>query len=431
MSDPTDDLLGTQGKDVDGDGYEEVVVEYFDDGSSVATYDFNADGEIDGVDVDTDGDDKIDLAVVEAGDEVAVFTDPVSSDAEPEIMSLDDAEELAPGLVDLLGEDHGEVDLADLDPSDLDENTPVSNPFVPDADHDDKDRDDDDEDRDRDDEDDDTDRDRDDDTDLVDDGKHPQGDPDGTSLVGDPFGEADLWFEQAVNGTCAPATVAQIVSEYSGQEFTDEQQFVDMAIDSGAMEVLPDGTTSGMYAHDIVDLLNDSGVPAELEDGLGIEDLKGYLAEDVGVAVMVDADEYWNPMYGMPEEAEDDMPNHIVMVTGVDEEAGVVYINDTGTPDGEALAVPIDYFLDAWDDSGSQAVVCDEPAPDSQTVDTVDLDEDDDRERDGEPDERDQDSSGMAEAGLAQSATVSQLVDGRWALLPVVLSGDAAAAASK
>lgn len=430
MSDPTDDLLGAQGKDADGDGYEEIVVEYFDDGSSVATYDFNADGEIDGVDVDTDGDNQIDLAVVETSDgEVAVFTDPESSDAEPEIMSFDEAEELAPGLVDLLGEDHGEVDLADLDPSDL-EDKPASNPFVfaPDKDEDedeDRDRD---EDKDRDDED----RDDDGDTEVVDPGKHPQGDPDGTSLVGDPFGEADLWFEQAVNGTCAPATVAQIVSEYTGQEFTDEQQFVDMAIDSGAMEVLPDGTTSGMYAHDIVTLLNDSGVPADLEDGLGVDDLKGFLADDVGVAVMVDADEYWNPMYGMPEEAEDDMPNHIVLVTGVDEEAGVVYINDTGTPDGEALAVPMDYFLDAWEDSGSQAVVCDEPAPDSQTVDIVDPDEDesdDDRER--EDDERDQGSSGMAESGLAKSATVSHLVDGRWALLPVVLSGDAAAAASK
>ena len=34
-------------------------------------------------------------------------------------------------------------------------------------------------------------------------------------LVGDPEGASEHWFEQAANGYCVPASVAQIVSEYS------------------------------------------------------------------------------------------------------------------------------------------------------------------------------------------------------------------------
>lgn len=413
MSDPSDDLIGNQQfDDLDGDGVVDTVVEYFDDNSSIATYDTDGDGKVDAADIDSDGDGKVDLAVIDLGNgQVGVYEDPSDTSAQPTVVDLEEATEMAPDLVETFGDELGEstFEPTGFDGSDSD-----------DEDDDDKDKDsdkDDDSDKGSDgptswfageDPDDDTknvdfDDEDDDEKDADDDGKHPQGDPTSTGLVGDPFGDAELWFEQAVNGTCGPSAIAQIVSEYTGETFANEEEFAEWAVDNGVMEVLPDGTTTGMYADDIVDMLEAHGVPAELEEGLEIQDLKEMLADDVGVAVMVDADEYWGPMYGYDPGPENNAVNHIVMVTGIDEDKGVVYVNDTGTPDGEAMEIPIEYFEDAWEDGNNQAVVCDEPAPDT--------------------------AASTVGSGLPQSDAVSTMLDGKWALLPVVLRGDEVAAA--
>lgn len=409
MSDPSDDLIGNQQfDDLDGDGVVDTVVEYFDDNSSIATYDTDGDGKVDAADIDSDGDGKVDLAVIDLGNgQVGVYEDPSDTSAQPTVVDLEQATELAPDLVDTFGDELGEsqFEQTGFDSDDEDEDDKDSDE---DSDEDDKDSSsptswfadgdskDDTKNVDFEDEDDDE-------KDADDDGKHPQGDPNSTSLVGDPFGDAELWFEQAVNGTCAPSAIAQIVSEYTGETFANEEEFANWAIENGVMEVLPDGTTTGMYAPDIVDMLEAHGVPAELEDGLEIQDLKEMLADDVGVAVMVDADEYWGPMYGYDPGPEDNAINHIVMVTGIDEDKGVVYVNDTGTPDGEAMEIPIEYFEDAWEDGNNQAVVCDEPAPDT--------------------------AAATVGSGLPQSESVSSLLEGKWAMLPVVLRGDEVAAA--
>ncbi|GAA1739753.1 C39 family peptidase [Aeromicrobium alkaliterrae] len=407
MSDPSDDLIGNQQfDDLDGDGVVDTVVEYFDDNTSIATYDTDGDGEVDAADIDSDGDGEVDLAVVDLGNgEVGVYEDPTNTSAQPTVMTLEEAAEIAPDLVDTFGDELGESEFEqtgfdgdkdsdeddekdkDSDEDEKDSDSPTSW-FAPDDKDDTKNVDYEDED---------------DEDDKDDDGKHPQGDPSSTGLVGDPFGDAELWFEQAVNGTCGPSAIAQIVSEYTGETFANEEEFANWAIDNGVMEVLPDGTTTGMYADDIVDMLEAHGVPAELEQGLEIQDLKEMLADDVGVAVMVDADEYWGPMYGYDPGPEDNAINHIVMVTGIDEDKGVVYVNDTGTPDGEAMEIPIEYFEDAWEDGNNQAVVCDEPAPDT--------------------------AASTVGSGLPQSDAVSTMLDGKWALLPVVLRGDEVAAA--
>jgi len=410
MSDPSDDLIGNQQfDDLDGDGVIDTVVEYFEDNTSIATYDTDGDGLVDAADVDTDGDGKVDLAVVDlGGGQVGVYEDPSNPSAQPVVVDLEEATSLAPDLVDTFGDELGE---SEFEPTGFDGSDDEQDSGDSDDEEDDEDEKDSDtsptswfaDGSEKDDETKNVDYDDEDDDDTEDDGKHPQGDPNATGLVGDPFGDAELWFEQAVNGTCGPSTIAQIVSEYTGITFENEEEFANWAIDNGVMEVLPDGTTSGMYAPDIVDMLEAYDVPAELEDGLEIQDLKEYLADDVGVAVMVDADEYWGPMYGYDPGPENNAINHIVMVTGIDEDKGVVYINDTGTPDGEAMEVPIEYFMDAWDDGNNQAIVCDEPAPDT--------------------------AASTVGSGVPQSENVSSLLDGKWALLPVTLRGDEVAAA--
>ena len=54
--------------------------------------------------------------------------------------------------------------------------------------------------------------------------------------------------------------------------------------------------------------------------------------------------------------ADDLVAGHAVVITGIDDEAGVVYINDPGFPDGAGLEIPLDQFEDAWEDSDNTVV---------------------------------------------------------------------------
>ena len=172
-------------------------------------------------------------------------------------------------------------------------------------------------------------------------------------IVGDPTGDAEHWFEQAANGLCLPASVAQIASEYTGEHYDDEAYFVERGNELGIFVVGPDGVP-GVGIDGAVALLEDAGIPASMEYGTGIDSLVGYLEEGRGVVLAVDSGEIW---YG--EETEDDAADHAVVVTGVDVERGVVIVSDPGDPEGNAKEYPIEQFEDAWEDSGYAAAVCD------------------------------------------------------------------------
>jgi hypothetical protein len=173
------------------------------------------------------------------------------------------------------------------------------------------------------------------------------------ALVGDPSGDAEHWFQQAANGFCVPASVAQIVSEYTGLHFEDEQYFVERANELHLFVVGPDGVP-GIAVDGALALLEDAGVPASIEFGTGIESLVSYLEEGRRVVLAIDSGEIWEG-----ETVEDEAADHAIVVTGVDLERGVVIVSDPGDPNGNAMEYPIDTFADAWADSGYAAVVCD------------------------------------------------------------------------
>ncbi|GGN84988.1 hypothetical protein GCM10010112_64840 [Actinoplanes lobatus] len=174
------------------------------------------------------------------------------------------------------------------------------------------------------------------------------------SLVGDPDGDAEHWFEQSANGYCVPASIAQIVSEYTGVHHADESAFVARANELHLFEVGADGVP-GMGIEGAHALLEDAGVPAEIQIGIGVEALAGYLAEGRRVMLAVDGDEIW---YAREDEAGAD---HAVVLTGIDVDRGVAILSDPGTGDGNRMEVPLDVLADAWADSGNAALVCDVP----------------------------------------------------------------------
>ena len=76
--------------------------------------------------------------------------------------------------------------------------------------------------------------------------------------------------------------------------------------------------------------------------------------------VSIDADEIWigdNDSIFAPGEA----ANHAVEVIGVDytdPDNPVVILNDSGHPDGCGSMIPLEDFVDAWEDGGCQMVAC-------------------------------------------------------------------------
>lgn len=179
----------------------------------------------------------------------------------------------------------------------------------------------------------------------------PQGPPvDNGQIIGDPWEFSTLWFEQSYNGYCVPAAMLQIYELYTGEDLA-ETDLVNLTNEVGGWAVadgVPGMTTQGM-----VDVLTAAGIPTETSDDNSIDDLASALENDQPILIGVDSGEYWGNDEGTDKNAE---PDHEVIVTGIDTANNTVILSDTGTSDGNMLAVPMDVFLDAWADSGNEMV---------------------------------------------------------------------------
>ncbi len=170
------------------------------------------------------------------------------------------------------------------------------------------------------------------------------------------------WFYQQVDGYCGPAVVGQLVAEYTGANITDPQHLVDRAVELGLLSA--EDPAAGMTLPDIERLLEDQGVPATISSG-SLDDLRARLGDGHAVIAMVDSGEIWQPSR---EGAEDNNPDHVLVVAGIDDDRGVVILSDPGVPNGSQLEVPIEQFEQAWADSGNQMLVADHPDPDLITA---------------------------------------------------------------
>lgn len=319
--------------DLDGDGVVESLVQ-FSDGSLVLVTDSDGDGGLDALLYDSNGDGKPDLSILEQRDGSYLVSADIDRDGVFELqetLTRAQLEELFPGVAEQLDAQVG-GSPAQVVPSDT--RDPFTDPTATDptavADP----------------------------TDLapvVDDEAAQVPLVEDGQLAGDPTGDSEHWFEQATNGFCVPASIAQIVSEYTGVHHDDELAFVERANELHAFTVGPDGVPS-MDIEGALRLLEDAGVPASIEVGQGVGTLVDYLAEGRRVMLAVDSGEIWQG-----EAIEDDTADHAIVITAIDTERGVAVLSDPGHPEGDMMEVPIDVLDDAWADSGYAAVVCDEP----------------------------------------------------------------------
>lgn len=350
--------------DTDGDGYTNVARLLMSSGGTMTLMDQDNDGIGDVLQIDLDGDGLPELLLVQDGDNdnyllaIDESGDGIFDAAETVQMTKAQLDNLSPELVLMMEQTLGwsnvavDTDQPGTDPDGAVVDTGGEDPevLVPDME-------------------------------LV----------DNPGMAGDPDQWSDNWFNQAENGNCVPASVTQIVSEYTGIDFQDEQAFVELALENGFF--LGDDNANGMTIEDSVQLLNLSGIPATLESG-NLDVLAEALDEGRGVMVFVDSGEYWTPGAEM---VEDNIADHCVVVSGIDAENGIVYLSDPGHPEGDQMEVPLEVFADAWADSQNSMIVCDQPAPSAEV------------------DER-----------VMASAAIDWAVDRPWIMLPVVLSAPSA-----
>lgn len=179
-------------------------------------------------------------------------------------------------------------------------------------------------------------------------------DSDPEQVIGEPEDAMDLWEFQGDTNRCAIYSQKFVIEEYTGQE-VDIEELVDVAEDNGWFT--ESGGTPIVYMDK---LLDHYGVPNETSSGNDINDIIEGLDEGHKIIVAVDADEYWfgeNDNLYTP----GDGVNHAVEVIGFDNsdpENPVVILNDSGNPDGCGCEVPLETFVDAWEDGDCYMIEC-------------------------------------------------------------------------
>ena len=183
----------------------------------------------------------------------------------------------------------------------------------------------------------------------------PVGDPfalDSDSVHGLPMAEIPYHQAQIGPNDCLPTSVAMVLTEITGSE-VPQADLVDLADE---LDLL--GPT-GMSMAGGLQLLHHYGVDADVRTG-SMDELRIMLDNGDPIIIGLDSDDLYGE--GDAQFGDDLVAGHAVVITGIDDGAGVVYINDPGFPDGAGVAISIEAFEDAWADADNTMIVAEAPA---------------------------------------------------------------------
>jgi len=184
---------------------------------------------------------------------------------------------------------------------------------------------------------------------------------DDDSVHGDPMAEIPYHQAQVGPNDCLPTSVAMVLTEITGSE-VPQGDLVDLA---NELDLL--GPT-GMSMEGGLQLLEHYGVDAEVQTG-SMDDLRTMLDNGDPIIIGLDSDDLYGE--GDAPFTDDLVAGHAVVITGIDDEAGVVYINDPGFPDGAGVAISIEAFEDAWADADNTMIVAEAAGDDAGTAGNV------------------------------------------------------------
>jgi len=173
----------------------------------------------------------------------------------------------------------------------------------------------------------------------------------GAEMYGDPNAAAPYWRRQH-GSDCAEMAVADVIGEVTGREPTEQE--IDATAENTPSPFMPGGRVwhpgAPSEIRDLPALLARYGVHADAII-TNIEVLKRELARGHKVIAAVNA----ASLRSVP--GERNIVDHFVVVTGIDTDANVVHVNDSGIDTGSNEQVPLAAFESAWATSNNQAVV--------------------------------------------------------------------------
>jgi hypothetical protein len=176
------------------------------------------------------------------------------------------------------------------------------------------------------------------------------------ALTGDPAGDARWWNHQAADDTCAVVAQQGILESLLHHDVSQDE-IVRVAEEHGWYH-----PGEGTLLEDMGNVIEAYGIPVERGYEYSISDLYNALHDGHKVMVGLDPNEIWFPQSGPDGLPVDQFGSagHAVWVTGIttDDHGNLcVTVNDSGKPDGCHNLVPVDDFLNAWEDYANFAVI--------------------------------------------------------------------------
>ena len=177
-------------------------------------------------------------------------------------------------------------------------------------------------------------------------------DPD--DISGDPAHSMEEWEFQGDTNRCAIYSQKFVIDELTGEDM-DIEDLADLAEENGWFT--EEGGTPLLNMNKILDYY---GIDNEMSFHNDMDDLKECLDAGGKAIVSIDSGEVWE---GESDSLFDpsDGADHAVEVIGIDysdPDDPMVILNDSGHPDGCGELVPMDTFIDAWEDGGCQMIAC-------------------------------------------------------------------------
>lgn len=174
------------------------------------------------------------------------------------------------------------------------------------------------------------------------------------AVSGDPARAMEQWEFQGNTGRCALYSQKFVIEEITGQE-VDIEEMADLAEENGWFD-----EDHGTPLLNMNKMLDHYGIENTMRFHNDISDIERCLGFGGKIIVSIDADEIW---YGENDNlfTPGDGANHAVEVIGIDHsnpDEPMVILNDSGNPNGCGEMVPMDTFLDAWEDGDCQMITC-------------------------------------------------------------------------
>ena len=171
-------------------------------------------------------------------------------------------------------------------------------------------------------------------------------DDDNDAIVGDPADDMAHWEYQGDTNRCAVFAQMFAIEDLLDIDI-DPDELTAMAEENGWFD---DGTPPNCVGK----LMEAYGL--ETHSGSGtVDDIANCLENGGKVIVGLDSSEIWVGPDHEDAYSPGMQADHAVEVIGIDysdPDNPMVILNDSGTPDGAGETVPLDQFMDAWQDSG-------------------------------------------------------------------------------